>query len=234
MFDYGGIKAKLAGESMKDDTDKEYKLFLEELCNRARELGALEAVAINASDIALDERALLKCLVPICANYGKLTCPPNSLPFDDFRRILSKYHTAIVLQVDNPCPDKAYSERELGSLSDTWQASKTEGYDSGKAGVLDDYLLVLKKGQEKMYSIMEQIESICLQRGYLFTAGLSSGGCSLCDECVSPGLPCRYPYKARLSTSGLGIDLVTTAQKSGIKLEFNKDNPSWIGLILVD
>jgi len=208
--------------------------FLEELCRRARELGALEAVAIDAGDIVLDERAVLKCQVPRCANYGKLTCPPNSLAFTDFQRILSKYNSAIVLRVGNSGLDKPESREESGNLSQMWQASTVEGGGSIQAGGLDDYLLVLKQGQEKMYDIMEQIESLCLGMGYHFTAGLSSGGCSLCDECVGAGLPCRHPFRARLSTSGLGIDLIATAGKAGINLEFNQDNPSWTGLILVD
>ena len=62
-------------------TDKNTSPFLEKLCDEARQLGALEAVAIDASDIVLDDRVLLKCLVPMCANYGvNLTCPPNSHP----------------------------------------------------------------------------------------------------------------------------------------------------------
>jgi predicted metal-binding protein len=191
-------------------------------------------VAIDAGDILLDERAVLKCQVPRCANYGKLTCPPNSLAFTDFQRILSRYHSAIVLRVNNSGLGKPEDKSGLGNLSHIWQASQIEGDGSAQTGGLDDYLAVLKQGQEKMYDIMEHIESACLGMGYHFAAGLSSGGCSLCDECVGAGSPCRHPFRARLSTSGLGIDLVSTAEKAGIKLEFNQDNPSWTGIILVD
>jgi predicted metal-binding protein len=100
-----------------DKSDHKTGPFLEELCRRARELGALEAVAIDAGDIVLDERAVLKCQVPRCANYGKLTCPPNSLAFTDFQRILSRYHSAIVLRVDNSGLGKPEDKSGLGNLS---------------------------------------------------------------------------------------------------------------------
>ena len=113
------------------------------------------------------------------------------------------------------------------SLSEIW---------NGDAVGAGDYIKILRQGQAKLYEIIERIESLCLREGYNFSAGLSAGGCSLCDECVgsNSGLPCRHPFKARPSMEGLGIDVAATARKAGMQLEFNQETSSWVGLILVD
>jgi len=213
---------------MTNKNDKKFNSLLTELCNFARNLGASEAVVISARDIVLDERVLLKCMVPMCANYGvNLTCPPNSISFDDFKRILGKYSCAILLKISDIANDKPEGMKGQNSLSEIWKSNTIDGMD---------YLQALRQGQEKLYSIIEKIESLCLQKGYNFAAGLSAGGCSLCDECVgkSSKLPCRHPFKARPSMEGMGIDVMATASKAGMKLEFNQGTSSWVGLILVD
>lgn len=211
-----------------DKVDKKLNSFLEDLCNNASELGASEVATINAGDIVLDERSLLKCMVPMCGNYGvNLTCPPNSISFDDFKRIVMKYSSAILIKVGSVTHGKPEDINGRNSLSDIW---------NGTTDCDLDYLQALKQGQEKMYNIIEKLESLCLNAGYKFAAGLSAGGCSFCNECVgkSSGLPCRHPFKARPSMEGLGIDVVATAARAGIRLQFNQGNSSWIGLILVD
>ena len=208
--------------------DSAFQSLLEDLCNKACELGASEAVLIETRDIVLDERALFKCLVPMCANYGvNLTCPPNSISFDDFKRILLKYHSAILLRMGNKACGKPSEVEGKNSLSEIW---------NGDAVGAGDYIKILRQGQAKLYEIIERIESLCLREGYNFSAGLSAGGCSLCDECVgsNSGLPCRHPFKARPSMEGLGIDVAATARKAGMQLEFNQETSSWVGLILVD
>ena len=203
--------------------------FMEELCQRAQQLGALEAISIDAGDIVLDERVQLKCLVPLCANYGvNLTCPPNSLSFSDFKRILSRYHSAMLIKVNN----HSSSKPDGNSLTEVWRGDRRDMPESG----VTDYIRLLRQGQEKLYTIIEQIESLCLKEGYHFTAGLSAGGCSLCDQCVgvSSGLPCRHPFKARPSMEGLGIDVMATAANAGMQLAFNQESSSWVGLILID
>ena len=211
-----------------DKVGKKIDSFLKDLCSYAHDLGASEAAIINARDVVLDERTLLKCMVPMCINYGiNLTCPPNSISFDDFKRIVMKYSSAILIKVGGITHSKPEDINGHNSLSDMWNSSAD--FDS-------DYLQALKQGQEKMYNIIEKLESMCLKAGYTFATGLSGGGCSLCNECVgkSSGLPCRHPFKARPSMEGLGIDVVVTAAKAGIQLQFNQGNSSWIGLILVD
>jgi len=128
-------------------TDKNTSSFLEKLCHKARQLGALEAVAIDASDIVLDDRALLKCLVPMCANYGvNLTCPPNSISSTDFKRILNKYHSAILIRIGNIPSCKSEEIKRQNNLSEIWKMNKAAGNESGPANCVTDYLQVLRQG----------------------------------------------------------------------------------------
>jgi predicted metal-binding protein len=204
--------------------------FVEGLCRQALEMGAQEAVGMDAADVVLDERVQLKCLVPMCANYGvNLTCPPNVVSFADFKKILSRYHSAMLVKVGNHSMVKP----EGSNLSEIWQGDRNGNNPNPSA---TDYLQALRQGQEKLYTIIEKIESVCLNAGYHFTAGLSAGGCSLCEQCVGAGsgLPCRHPFRARPSMEGLGIDAVSTAANAGMDLSFNQESSHWVGLILID
>ena len=80
--------------------------FIESLCQKAEALGASQAVVLSVNDIVLDERTGLKCLVPICSDYGvKLMCPPNLPLMSKFKEILSCYHSAILIKVAIPLSD---------------------------------------------------------------------------------------------------------------------------------
>ena len=217
--------------------DKKLKSFLEILCHRAQELGASEAVAIAVGDIVVDDRVVLKCLVPMCANYGlNLMCPPNIMPVAEFKKILNKYHSAILIKTGNTSSGIPKELTDQNRLSKVWEMTKSADEGKKPKDPVNDYILALKQGQERLYDIIEQIESLCLKEGYNFAAGLSAGGCSLCDKCVgvNSGLPCRHPFKARPSMEGMGIDVVATTKRAGIQIDFNQGTTSWVGLILID
>ncbi len=199
--------------------------FCAQLCDLAKTLGAIDSRVISTTDVVLDERATIKCMVPRCANYAfNLTCPPHNISFPDFKRILGGYNQAVLLRVVNEviAPEQAGAD-----LVEIWN----RGLDSQ-----DNYFKVLSQGQKTLYDIIERLESRCLEAGYYFAAGLSAGGCALCDECVgqTSGKQCRYPFKARPSMEGLGIDVLSTTRRANIDIEFNHQPASWIGLILVD
>ncbi len=182
------------------------------LCRKAREWGASHAAAIAVNDIAVDERTWLKCLVPLCSHYNRdLLCPPHVIPVAQFREVLGRYHEAIVIGLEIPADD-LLSPRT-------------------------DYLNVARNSQKKLHEIVSRVESLCLEQGHCFAAGLIGGACPLCDECVGidSGLPCRHPFKARASMEAMGIDVMSTARKAGLDLDFRRDGGrSWVGLVLVD
>jgi predicted metal-binding protein len=203
-------------------TTKNLEAYLEYLCQKGKELGASEVIAIPVSDIVLDGRALLKCVVPLCSHYGiDLMCPPNVLPISEFRDILKCYQNAILIKVDIP----------VSNLPDG-------GEGEGLAGTSEaERMKSAKDAQKKLHDIVCRIESRCVEEEYHFSAGLIGGPCPLCEECVGikSGLPCRYPFRARPAMEALGIDVMATAAKAGLRLGFGRDDGrSWAGLVLID
>ncbi|MDO8567706.1 MAG: DUF2284 domain-containing protein [Dehalococcoidales bacterium] len=192
---------------------------LAQLCEKALELGATNAIAIQAADIAVDDRTGLKCAVPLCAHYGRdLMCPPNVMPIARFKEVIKCYHQAILLKLDIP-------ENDLRQTRSAQEESRTA------------YLETLRDSQRKLLEIVGRLEAACLQQGYHFAAGLIGGACPLCKECVGvrSGVACRHPFKARPSMEAMGIDVMSTAKKAGLELDFgDNDCRSWMGLVLVD
>ena len=198
--------------------------FIASLCQKAEALGASQAVAMSVDDIVLDERTGLKCLVPICSNYGvNLMCPPNLLPMSKFKEILSYYHSAILIKVAIP----------LSGLSGDSGEKKEEQLGAPTA----EDMSIIRDAQKRLHEIINRVESLCFAAGYRFAAGLIGGTCCLCEECVgiSSGLPCRHPFKARPAMEAIGIDVVATVQKAGLHLSFgHNEGRSWAGMVLVD
>lgn len=203
---------------------EKYEADIMFLCRRAEESGASQAVLLPVGNVVVDERALLKCMVPLCPHYGRnLLCPPNVLPVSKFREILKQYHRAILIKVDAPSVEQVNDSRIEG------------GRQSQLPG--KDYEDSLKAGKMKLQEIIGQLEASCLEKGYYFAAGFVAGSCTLCDQCVGieSGLPCRHPFRARPSMEAMGIDVMATAKRAGLHLSFAKDRGrSWIGLLLVD
>jgi predicted metal-binding protein len=211
--------------------------YLKFLCQRAKELGASEAVAIPATDIVVDERVVLKCLVPRCPFYGaNLMCPPNVMPVSQFKNVLKCYHGAILLKTDSVTSGPPEELAGQVEITDTWETFKAAGGEEKQSSTpTTDYLCTLRDNLGRIYKITSQIESLCIKEGYHFAAGLSATGCLLCDQCVGPGEPCRHPLKARPAMDALGIDVVATAEKAGMQLSFAQNEArSWVWLILID
>ena len=201
---------------------KNLESYLHHLCQKAKDLGASEAVAIPVADIVLDERTLLKCLVPLCSHYGvDLMCPPNVLTVSKFRDILRCYQSALLIKVDIPA-----SNLPGGGGKKRKQSGAPEA----------EYMDTTRGTRKKLHEVVCQIESLCLEGGYHFAAGLIGGSCPLCEECVGvkSELPCRHPFRARPAMEALGIDVMATVEKTGFHLSFGQsDSRSWIGLVLV-
>ena len=217
----------------------ELESYLRVLCQRAKEWGASDAVAMSVTDIVVDERTRLKCLVPLCPSYGKnLTCPPHVMSVSEFKNILKNYHGAILVKVDVALPEPSEQLAKQNDLPEVWKMAESVRKGTNKASALaTEYLHALRDAQEKLNAIVSHIESAGIAQGYPFVAGLGAGSCQLCDECVAAGsgLPCRHPFRARPSMEALGINVVATATNAGIPLNFVPNGrKSWLGLILVD
>jgi predicted metal-binding protein len=227
-------------ENATDASNRERELssFLRKACRHALDLGAADAIPLSASEIVLDERVFLKCLVPVCSFYGRnLMCPPNVMPVSQFRRILAEYSAAVLIRIENPQGKTKKEAGKPGDLSGVWRSADLSM--NGKAadqGLDGRYFLALNGAKGKLLEIIERTEAICFQAGYRFAAGFSAGGCVLCDQCVGAGgsQGCRHPFRARPSMEAMGIDVVATAERAGLKLSFGQETPtSWVGLVLV-
>ncbi|MCD4703372.1 MAG: DUF2284 domain-containing protein [Methanosarcinaceae archaeon] len=184
---------------------------LEKLVTLALQHGATMAIIIQASDIVVDERVRLKCMVPRCNHYGDLVCPPNTLELDEFRKILSRYSFGVMLATEYKYPPKPASLQES-----------------------DEAMSDIGKKAKELSEILLKLEGEALNMGYRFVAGLTGGECMFCEKCVGTGGKCKHPFNARPSMEAMGIDVIATLENVGKNLEFPvKDKVQWWGLLLV-
>ncbi len=77
--------------------------YAQELTDLALSLGAADAVPFLLSDIAFDERTLMKCMFG-CADWGKgLTCPsrPGFPSMQEWRQTLSRYSWGVIVHAND-------------------------------------------------------------------------------------------------------------------------------------
>jgi len=188
----------------------------------AKRLGATKAKAIPAEDIVVDERVRLKCSVPLCSNHGRhLLCPPNIMTVEEFRRTVSAYSTAIIIQLE---ADYDSSDKSPSRLSGRLQ-KRLETETGGK------------RWEKRLHSIIAEVEASAFKSGYYLAAGLIGSECLLCPECVGQysGQECRYPFQARPSMQAVGIDVVQTCKKAGMPVSLSSSTKvRWTGLVLLE
>jgi predicted metal-binding protein len=192
-----------------------------ELKEIALTAGATAARIIPAAKVVVDERVRLKCEVPRCAGYGQfLTCPPHVASVETFRKTLSRYQWALLVQVE---------------------AKEIDSTEKGKARI-DRTLLEKQKGLHrpfklKLLEIVEAVEAAAFKKGFPFAAGLVGGSCVLCERCVDDksSETCRHPFRARPPMEAVGIDVVRTAQNAGLAVHLSSSKDvAWTGLVLID
>ncbi|MCR4430893.1 MAG: DUF2284 domain-containing protein [Tepidanaerobacteraceae bacterium] len=135
--------------------------FLEQI-EKAKELlgfalnieGMSGAKLMHAKNVVVDDRVRFQCAQSGCRNYGKnLKCPPNTPSVDEFRKVLSSYFLALVVQM------------------------KAEVHDVKKWEPETDELAL------KLHDAVYKIEKKAFSLGFPFAAGLIGGPCKLCKEC---------------------------------------------------
>ncbi|HEB71838.1 MAG TPA: DUF2284 domain-containing protein [Nitrospirae bacterium] len=210
---------------------------LEELEKISLEKGAYRAKAFPANQVIVDERVRMKCEIPLCPHFGHcLTCPPNIMSVDEFRKALENYQTALMVQTRSSITgeiEEADKKKVLKYMSNP-VGYRTKG-DEGQ-GVVND-LDNMKLAAIRLHQLINEVEGAAMAMGYHYATGLIGGECMLCSECVGPGAneKCRFPYQARPSMEGVGIDVLKTSVNAGLPFEIPpKAEIIWSGLILVD
>ena len=184
-------------------TSAKDEAYLASLCRRAEELGARRAAPISAGDVVIDDRALLKCQVPLCPHYGRdLMCPPNVMPVAQFREVVGRYSRAIVVNVAAAAPGGAVGGKPDG--------------DAAEDPAWTGYLGSLREARNRLCDVIGGLEAACIGDGHYCAAGFAGGSCTLCEEYVgvASGLPCLYSFRARPAMEAMGIDVMVTAGRA--------------------
>jgi predicted metal-binding protein len=184
--------------------------------------GATDAKIIQSKDVAVDSRVRLKCMVPMCENYGRhLLCPPNLMSVEEFRNTLSLYKRALLIQLESDIDSTDKSKKRLGRE------------------LIEE--LKLKTGSDRfeprLHEIVSLAEAAAFKEGCYLAAGFIGSECMLCQECVSQKGPhqCRHPFEARPSMQAMGIDVIKTCEKAGMPIKLSSTKKvRWTGLVLLD
>lgn len=202
---------------MSDEADR-----VSDLVALAKRLGATKAKAIRSEDIVVDERVRLKCTIPLCDNYNRhLLCPPNLMSVEEFRKALSRYRSAVIIQLDAnyDSTDKSSSKLTL----DLQKRLRTETHG--------------ERWEKKLHTIVSEVEAAAFKKGFYLAAGLIGSDCTLCPECVGKGSSnaCKHPFLARPSMQAMGIDVIKTSRNAGMPVTLSSTaKVRWTGLILLE
>jgi len=170
---------------------------------KALELGASAAEVIPASDVVIQERVWMKCLVPRCGGAGKSPyCPPNTPQPDFMRKVFSQYQWTIVFR------------RDVAPIEDYIPTSETRRQE------LVSHLQKRGFVHGPTWEILGRLESYVQSKGYDLAMGFSAGSCNACLCALAPctvlrGEDCRHPLRARPSMEAVGIDVFDLASKVG-------------------
>jgi predicted metal-binding protein len=174
---------------------------LEHYRELALELGASDVAIIPASDVVVDERVRLKCVVPRCLRAGETpNCPPLAPELDLIRAALSRFSWAILLKCD------------VGPVED---------YVPGRGATKEEKRRTLAF-HRRSGDIVYELERQAYKDGYHLAMGLGGGSCKdyLCQGMLCQFLDsgrCRFPHRARPAMEAMGIDVISLINRVGWK-----------------
>ena len=181
----------VGGETLRADLERYRELALES--------GASGAAIIPASDVTIDERVRLKCVVPRCLRAGETpNCPPYAPDLDLVRRALSRFSWAILFKCD---------------------VEPLDDYVPGRGATKAEKRHTLSFHQ-KSGEVVSVLERQAYKDGYHLAMGFGGGSCKdyLCQGMICQFLDsgrCRFPHRARPAMEAMGIDVVALINKVG-------------------
>jgi predicted metal-binding protein len=190
------------------------KELQEDLTRYAKEaiaLGATDAKPIRTSDIVIDERVRLKCLIPKCAGYGECVhCPPHALPVETVRKMLDGFQWGVLIKIE--VDPKAIAGYNVVKVINNLKAGR-EDPNAGFLQQLDEY-------NNRLYSVVGTIESMSFYDGHHLAMGFGNGSCqiTLCKDAgckVLKNGTCRFPLRSRPSMESCGMDVFKTVTNVG-------------------
>ena len=183
----------------KAESEEASKANLGRYRELALELGASDAAIIPASDVIIDERVRLKCVVPRCLRAGETpNCPPYAPDLDLVRRALSRFSWAILFKCD---------------------VEPMEDYVPGRGTTREEKRRTLSFHQ-KSGEVVYALERQAYKDGYHLAVGFGGGSCKdyLCQGMICQFLDsgrCRFSHRARPAMEAMGIDVIALINKVG-------------------
>lgn len=169
--------------------------------------GIARTKIIHTRDIIVDERVRFQCSHSGCRDYGqRLMCPPHTPSVDKFKKVLSGYYMALLVQLIGTIKNK-----------DNWEPETNE------------WAL-------QLHDIIYKLEKKAFALGFPFASGLIGGSCKLCNECPGEkdfNARCLQRDKARPSMEAMGIDVLSTCKNTEMEVTFASDKVIWTGIILL-
>lgn len=188
--------------------EEEIRRDLQEFREKALAWGASAAEVIPTSHVVVEERVWMKCLVPRCAalrDGGSPYCPPHTPHPDFMRKVFSQYDWAILFKTDVEPLEDYIPTSEIRAKEMLSQRRDPQG---------------VRGFHEKTWEILSRLESYAQSKSYALAMGFSAGSCkhNLCHGApcgVVQSGNCRFPFRARPSMEGVGIDVFDLANKVG-------------------
>jgi predicted metal-binding protein len=177
----------------------------------------------------VENRVPLKCRAG-CIGYGKkLTCPPHVPTPDEFRKILSEYHHALLVKFISPAeadPDVICSIYKYWLDPEAPADKKEQATQFWK-----DHF----NGTGAFAPMMLELERTAFNAGNPLALAFINGSCRLCETCnVKAGI-CIHPTQARIPEHAVGVNMVKTAEKAGMPIRFPvQGHPELMALLLID
>jgi predicted metal-binding protein len=209
-----------------DESELSRFAFLE---TAAKDLGAIDAKAISASQVFVENRVPLKCRTR-CIGYGKkLTCPPFVPTADEFRKILSEYRYALLVKFSSP----ANTEPDIiCSIYKYWLDPDAPPEKKEKA---DTFWKEYLGENNRILLAMLELEKTAFNAGYTLALALTNGSCRLCGNCNVKNGVCVHPTMARIPEHAVGVNMKKTAEEAGMAIKFSvSGNPTPMALLLID
>jgi predicted metal-binding protein len=166
---------------------------LETLRQKSLKTGAAAAEILPASQVVVDERVRLKCIVPRCLRAGETpNCPPYAPDLELVKKAFSRFSWAILLKT-NVEPIKDYDPKKDREQS---------------------FLFHQKTGE-----VVYEIEREAYKLGYHLAMGFGGGSCKdyLCRGLLCQSLDsgkCRFPLRSRPAMEAMGIDVFDLITKA--------------------
>jgi predicted metal-binding protein len=202
---------------------------LGQIREKALELGAAEAKVIPADAIMVEHRVVLKCRIG-CDEYGRtLTCPPHTIPVDEFRQMLAEYRWAMLL--------KFHSEAHAGCdvATSLLRTEYDEAVSQKRKADAAQFWTTWKSQKKDILLVVLELEKTAFNLGFTFALAFTSGSCGLCQQCHPERGICVHPSMARLPEHAVGINMKQTVANAGMPLSFPfQGHPEPTALLFID